>query len=573
MRYVLPLLLVFGISAGYRPSHNPTCRAVGRVELNPELVISTVGDVDTLTAVRYSTCGLIQATGAVAFTASDSRVSLTPLGTRQVVVSSDVNGISYVFATAETKKDSTRFQIDTVTPIDTTSPPVVTASCDTAGATVIAAGANIQTAVNAGSTGQKFILSPGVYRMQSVTPKTNQTFCGDSAIVTGARDLSGATWTSSGSYWYVTGQTQQNSTHLMTDKCQTGFPGCYYNEELWVDGTRYQHMTSLGSVTSGSQKWFFDYTADRIYIAVNPSGHNIETSVTQTAFGGSAGGVTLKHLIVQRYTSPAQSGCVQGGPNWTVDSSEVRDCHGLGIKLTGNGAKMRWNYVHHHGQLGVAVSGSTGGLVYGNEVAYNNAAGYFGGWEAGGSKFVYTTNLIVRKNNFHHNKWNGIWPDINNTNSLIDSNIVRQNEAIGITCEISWGCTIRYNTVDTNGTGITSPYAIQRVGIICSATPDCVITGNTLHGNKGGDIVLYQQDRSTDQPDPAGRGDHVVRNAAVSNNTVYPRPGRSTAFAGITKCLPSRRHGTTALLEILGTCPPGIPRKLSCTFRGVASVR
>jgi hypothetical protein len=118
------------------------------------------------------------------------------------------------------RRTAPAFQIDTVTPIDTTSPPVVTASCDTAGATVIAAGANIQTAVNAGSTGQKFILSPGVYRMQSVTPKTNQTFCGDSAIVTGARDLSGATWTSSGSYWYVTGQTQQNSTHLMTDKCQ-----------------------------------------------------------------------------------------------------------------------------------------------------------------------------------------------------------------------------------------------------------------------------------------------------------------------------------------------------------------
>jgi parallel beta-helix repeat protein len=398
---------------------------------------------------------------------------------------------------------------------------------------MICRGDDWQAKVDASPPGTHFTIGAGVHWNQQVTPKANDTFTGKpGAIMSGGRRLTG--WTSDGKgHWYVDGQTQENTTHLVADKCRVDAPGCYYNEELWVDGARYQHATTLAAVTAGSPAWYFDYAADRIYIGDNPTGHVILTSVTPFAFGGQGRpGVVIKHLVVEKYTSPAQSGCVEGGPGWTVDSNEVRDCHGGGIKLTGDSAKMRWNYVHHNGQIGVVVSSGKGGLVYGNEVAFNNAAGYFGGWEAGGSKFVYTTDLVVRKNHFHDNMWNGIWPDINNTNTLIDSNKVDKNWAIGITCEISWGCTIQYNTVDNNGVGLTSPYLIQKFGIVCSATPDCRIIGNTLHGNKGGDVTLYQQDRSADQPDPQGRGDHIVRDALVSKNDVYPVAGALNGFRG-----------------------------------------
>jgi hypothetical protein len=45
-------------------------------------------------------------------------------------------------------------------------------------------------------------------------------------------------------------------------------------------------------------------------------------------------------------------------------------------------------------------------LVDQNEIAYNNTAGFNSGWEAGGTKFVMTHNLVVRGNWSHHNSRN-----------------------------------------------------------------------------------------------------------------------------------------------------------------------
>ena len=48
----------------------------------------------------------------------------------------------------------------------------------------------------------------------------------------------------------------------------------------------------------------------------------------------------------------------------------------------------------HNGQLGIAGTGE-GSTLDGVEIAYNNYAGYNSGWEAGGTKFARTRNLVV----------------------------------------------------------------------------------------------------------------------------------------------------------------------------------
>ena len=75
-----------------------------------------------------------------------------------------------------------------------------------------------------------------------------------------------------------------------------------------------------------------------------------------------------------------------------------------------------------------------------------------GFWAAGGSKWVHTTNLIVRGNFSHHNDGPGLWTDINNIYSRYENNVVEDHRRGGIFHEISYDAVMRTNTLRRNGT-------------------------------------------------------------------------------------------------------------------------
>ncbi len=362
---------------------------------------------------------------------------------------------------------------------DTSSVTILGGTCSST-ATRLCPGDNLQAKASAAGPGATLTLQAGVYRLQSINPLSGQTWQGDpGAILSGARVLTG--WQSDGAgHWYVGGQTQQNTNFNSKYSCLTGHPGCYLPEQLWVDDVLYEHVTSLGSVGGGS--WYFDYAADRIYLSTNPTGRSVETSVTVYAFGGSATGVTIRNLTIEKYANAAQVAAVNygGGSAWTIESNEVRDNHGVGIGISANGV-MRGNKVHHQGQMGIKAGGSNG-LIEGNEIAYNNTAFFGAGHyaETGGSKFVNTNGLVVRNNFVHHNRGPGLWTDINNINCLYEGNRVEDNEWRGIFHEISFACVIRNNIVRRNGFNSPGASQIEGAGILISDSPD--VAGVRQHG-------------------------------------------------------------------------------------------
>ncbi len=121
----------------------------------------------------------------------------------------------------------------------------------------------------------------------------------------------------------------------------------------------------------------------------------------------------------------------------------MRNNHGPGITFNSNWI-VRNNYIHKNGQLGIGGSGENI-LVEANEISENNQAGFDTGWEAGGSKFAYTTNLTVRNNYVHDNLGPGLWTDIDNINTIYEENIVTYNNNAGIKHEISFDVIIRNN--------------------------------------------------------------------------------------------------------------------------------
>ena len=237
---------------------------------------------------------------------------------------------------------------------------------------------------------------------------------------------------------------------------------------------------------------------------------------TTVAFQADSGSnVTLRHLTIRRYAPPPQDGAIHadGADGWVVDSCDVSENTTGGIRL-GNRMRITGSRIHDNGQIGILGSGDAI-LVEGNEIARNNRqAKYDMYWEAGGTKFARTRDLVVRRNFVHHNHGPGLWTDIDNVRTLYEGNRVEDNAEAGIFHEISYAAVIRNNVVLRNGAGAVPADGVTGAGILVGVSQDVEVYGNTVADNHNG-ITAIQDARG------AGTfGRYVLRNLFVHSNAV-----------------------------------------------------
>lgn len=391
------------------------------------------------------------------------------------------------------------------------------------GAVWIALGQDAQHVVDANPAGTTFVFAAGTHRLRAaIVPRLGDTFLGEpGAILSGARVLD--VFEQVGDLWAARGQTQQG--YVGPGSCVAEAPRCRYPEELFVDDVRLLHVSRREDVTAGT--WTFDYAADTIYLADDPRGRRVETSVTQAAVFGNADHVTVRGLVIEKFANAAQQGAIMAdremhgmayGRSWRIEDNVVRWNHGVGIRA-GHGAVIRGNRVIGNGQLGISSVGGHGTLVEENEIAYNNGAGFDSGWEAGGTKFVSTSGLVVRANHVHRNAGPGLWTDYDNVDTVYEENLVERNDGSGIFHEISYRATIRHNVVRANGlrAGLSSYAYVFGAGILVYASSDVEVYGNVVDGNWNG-IVGLMHDRGS-----GAYGVHELRGLHVHDNDVTMR--------------------------------------------------
>jgi hypothetical protein len=347
-------------------------------------------------------------------------------------------------------------------------------------------GADIHNVVDSNPAGTKFVIHPGTYRVNTIRPKTGDLFIGATscappktpcpAILNGSVLLT--SFHKTGTYYYVTGQTQSNTVTEPSTKCQPmspgyplAYPGCVYPEDLFFDNKPLVHVLSLSLVGPGT--WYFDYPSNTIYFYNNPSGHKVEASVTPSAFAyGPANNVTIQGLTIEKYATPLMGGAIGGSPigywgspargaNWVVKDNEIRLNHACGV-VPNFGWQVLYNYIHSNGDIGI-MGGIGGGnpdgsgnaasnlLVEGNEIAYNNFSHVSPHYGAGGGKMLYTTGIVFRGNYSHHNEGSGFHDDTANYGALYDNNISADNTEQGIFHELSYYATMRNNKLLRNG--------------------------------------------------------------------------------------------------------------------------
>ncbi len=383
----------------------------------------------------------------------------------------------------------------------------------------ISPGTSIQTVVNANPNGSKFYLRSGVHRMQSVVPKQNNQFLGETgASINGSKIVTG--WTLIGGYWTVGGQTENGNPDADPNVwCFPEYPVCTKTEDLFVNNVHYRQMGSLAAVGPG--QYYFNYGAQTIQMTDNPTGKTVEVAVTTLAFSGFNTGIVIDNLTVEKYANPEQVGAIHAveTSNWTIRNNIIQYNHGGGLKLGSNNIITN-NHFLSNGQIGIIGSGGNT-LVDSNEIAYNNLDGYNYFVEAGGTKFAFCESLMVSNNYAHDNFGPGLWTDIANYLITYDHNTAVDNFNYGINHEISYDAVIKNNYIARNGLHL--PPGQQEMwyggGIIIGHSPNVEIYNNTLIDNVQG-IGAVQTNRG-DGP----HGVYEVRNMYTHDNFVTQSNG------------------------------------------------
>ena len=249
------------------------------------------------------------------------------------------------------------------------------------------------------------------------------------------------------------------------------------------------------------------------------------TGTTSKAISGTASNVTIRNLEVTAYTSPFSSGAIQGDWNsstgWLVEQCNLHGMTlGAGLYVT-DSITVRYNLIHHNGQIGLlGKANNTAGsaLIYGNEISFNNTNNNDINNEAGGLKILQSTNVQFHDNYVHDNTGVGIWFDGSNVTPTIEHNRTINNTASGIMSELSYGGTIRYNTITGNALG----QSIAHAAVLIAESSNTAVYGNSLSGNNTG-IVGIAATRGS-----GPLGPWVLTGLDVHDNSVHIPTGQAS---------------------------------------------
>jgi hypothetical protein len=368
-------------------------------------------------------------------------------------------------------------------------------------------GQDIQALVEAAPEAARFRLAPGIHRQPTIRPKSRQEFLGEEGVIlSGARLLD--SWTPEAGFWASEPLPDALPAH---GSCADGSDSCSHREDLFVDGRLYRRAGSLADLGPG--RWH--RTNGRAYLFDDPSGRTVEIGTVPAAFDGTASGVVLEKLVVERYASDPEEGAIHAkeASGWLIVDVTARWNHGVGLKI-GSGTRVIGGSFSYNGQLGIAATGD-GATIDGVEIAYNNYAGYDARWEAGGAKLWMTQGLVVRNACVHHNGGPGLWTDHDSIAVVYQGNRIFANAQEGIRHGLSYAAIIEDNMVGRNGR--SGDNWMSGAQILIQNSGDTKVRRNLVEvaATFGNGIGIIHQDRGA-----GGYGPWAATGNLVSGNTI-----------------------------------------------------
>ncbi len=307
---------------------------------------------------------------------------------------------------------------------------------------------SLHRAVSSNVPGSTYCIRKGSHRFtKSVVPKYGDKFIGDpGAILSGALLIN--EFVNEGNLWVAQNQVQEEPFGSL-NLCLPENPECIYAEKLFVDGIEYTQVTSLSAL--GENSFYFDYTADKIYLTTDPRNRKVEATNGSGGIVGFSdlGSIEIRNLIFEKFGGAIVPGDnnapIKAKAGWIVENNTFRYNSNRGV--TNYGGIIRNNHIHHSGRVGIVGNN----LIEGNLIENNNTDGFNPSVDAGGSKFFRTVGLKLRGNQVKNNQGRGLWADTDNKSTLYENNILEGNQEMGIYHEVGCDSIVTRNVfIDNN---------------------------------------------------------------------------------------------------------------------------
>ncbi|MFO0955609.1 MAG: right-handed parallel beta-helix repeat-containing protein [Candidatus Saccharibacteria bacterium] len=383
----------------------------------------------------------------------------------------------------------------------------------------------INSAVSKTASGGTIVMRGGDYRdWYSTTPNvegainksiTIQAYPGESPWFNGA-DIVSDGWTSDGAgHWYRTWETPSfcgnsyynysiapytpqrradgtTDPNIKETKCMyedaandPAYPMAGNPQQAFINDVRQQEVASLAQATAG--KFYYDWTARRMYIGTDPNGKKVELSARPAAFilaGADTDSHQIKGIGFKRYATNGGESTTTGGAVYFARKALIENTvfteNATGGFVYSNpkpGTILRSSVVAFNGGTGMGANGASKTPGARNDIVVEGNIFNSNNWERGGLycnracgpsgiKMAHMVGFTV-KNNVFENQFSrapGMWCDQNCSDMVTVNNVVRNNGGPGIFYEVGNKGIIANNLVYNNDDdGITVASANVKV--------------------------------------------------------------------------------------------------------------
>lgn len=304
----------------------------------------------------------------------------------------------------------------------------------------------------------------------------------------------------------------QTDPTKITNKNVAGDP-----QMVFINDVEMEQKVSLGEVVVGSNSFYYDWSAKKIYIASSPTGKKVELTKRPQALFFNKESYELRGLGFKRYgsvsrTFPADTVVHVNEPKYTLIENVVfAENAGGGLTFSRPGANtaIKSSVFANNGNTPLSANGSSRTytsttdtvnrndfVIEGNVFNSNVNKGFDVFCDAScgtaNTKLAQMVGYTVKNNIFENAKASasGFWCDMDCSDGKIVNNIVRNNGGIGIFDEVSNNTIIASNLVVGNRAAQISVYSsnakIYNNTVVMNDCGNCPVEG----------IKVFDDDRS-----------------------------------------------------------------------------
>lgn len=391
---------------------------------------------------------------------------------------------------------------DTAYPVPSGAVVVATTGSDLAAGTITAPFATIRHAVSTAPAGATIVVRRGVYREALgtiVRRVTIQPYPHEQVWVDGSTPVRGFTRDASGA-WSAAGWNPSLCRTCHPDVLVTAAnPAAGLPDQVFIDGVPLTEVAARVQLRPGT--FYVDAGRHVLVLGDDPTGHSVEATVLERAVqfnGAGAAGSVVRGIgfrrFSPRYTMDVPATLVVNTADVVLAHNTVEWSATRAVSVLAARAVVVDNTFTHSGMNALHANTADWLVVARNRVTDSNeqrwsiAPTHLG--QIAGIKLTTTQHAVVRDNVFAGNHCNGIWYDLQSYDGTIVNNIVTDNDGIGIEYESSAHGLIAGNVVAANG----------KAGVKISGSTFVDVVNNSIAGNLGPQIGIYDDPRSTTDP-------------------------------------------------------------------------